>query len=99
MFNVQAINYGKITVVIYVIILRFLSGEEGGSIKCGRLEEDVFLVCFFVLVDGEKKERRLTGWGGMMSTGNSCCIDCVNKGEREGESRTDQQRYSYPLFP
>lgn len=46
MFNVQSMNYGKITVFINVIILRVLSEGEGGSIKRGRLDEGVFVVCF-----------------------------------------------------
>lgn len=50
LFNGESINYGKMTVFIYVIILRILLEGEGGSIKCGHLDEGVLVVCLFVFL-------------------------------------------------
>lgn len=71
----------KKKVFIYVIILRVLSGGEGGSIKCGHLDEGVFcgLFVFFAWLTGRQIEADRT-WGGMMSAANSCCIVSVNRG-------------------
>lgn len=49
LFHGKTINYGKIKVFIYVIVLRITLEEEGGSIKCERIADGVFVVCFVSL--------------------------------------------------
>lgn len=56
MFNGESMNYGKITVFISVIILRILLEGEGGSIKCGHLDEGVLVVLFFRSVTTETED-------------------------------------------
>lgn len=56
---------GKKTVFIYVINLRVLSAEEGGSIKFGYLDEGVFVVCLLsgpdVMTSAVLSERSCSG--------------------------------------
>lgn len=57
-----------------------------GSIKCGHLDEGVFVVYFYFFFRWGEETRPL-GRGGMMSTGNSCSAVSVNRESPRSVSR------------